>query len=332
VSKKRLLIHAGVHQTGTALIQKMLSNNGGHLAANGVLYPPFGTTTAVGFVNHQRLAWNIQEKKIEYQALKDWAATLTQAEAGTIVLSAQDFCRLLDLSFLDVFLDLFEVEAVFYVRRQDEWVNSWYNLHIKWPFHAKLCRSDPIEFLEHLDEFHWIRYFDTAERWAARIGRERVRVRVLERGQIEDPVADICELAGMGPKLDSKNDRIALCEEQLNGSLPANQLHMLRRLGTIQYSAAVRAKITNAVRNAGGSANANTNVYRREIRQLIIGHYAPQNEKLAGLYLGRSDGVLFRDNEFPQDPADRNDGMDQRLIYMFIRKIINEFNPGIGDT
>jgi hypothetical protein len=328
--KKRLLIHAGVHQTGIPLIKAFLSARTRELEACGVLYPLYGATAASASSSQQRLVWDIHSKKIDLVALREWALSLAQGKAETIILNSEDFCRLLDLSFLDAFLDHFEVEVVFYVRRQDEWVNSWYNLNVKWPFDAKLCQCNPIEFLDHLDEFYWIRYFDTVERWAGRLGRERVHVRVLERGQVENPVADFRELAGIDLDPGPAVAGIAAQEDRLNASISPRQLELLRRLGTIGYSDDVRTKVTNAARQA--SVSTATNVYGREIRQLIVARYTMQNQKLATKHLGRSDGELFREKDFPEDPIDLANAINEDVLYAFIRKLIDEFNPGIGDN
>jgi hypothetical protein len=292
VKQKKLLIHVGVHQAGTASIQKMLSDNASHLAAQGILYPPFEAAPGAKVVNHQRLAWKLLDKKVGRDELKGWAASLEKAEAHTLVLSAQDLCRLHDVSFLEAFVGIFDVEMALYVRRQDDWVNAWYNVNVKWPLDAKLCRCDPVEFLKYLDEFHWIRYFDVAERWAKYLGQEHIHVRVMEPGQVEDAVADFCTLVGIR-----------------------------------QDPNAVRTKIGNAVRKAGGAAG--TNVYSREIRQLIIDQFAVQNQKLAKEFLQRTDAILFRNKDFPAAPPER-DTQDKKPIIAFIRGIIDEFSPGRG--
>ncbi len=329
MKQKKLLIHVGVHQTGTASIQKMLSDNASHLAARGILYPPFETAPGAKVVNHQRLAWKLLDKKVGRDELKGWAASLEKAEADTLVLSAQDLCRLHDVSFLEAFVGIFDVEMALYVRRQDDWVNAWYNVNVKWPLDAKLCRCDPVEFLKYLDDFHWIRYFDVAERWAKYLGHEHVHIRVMEAGQVEDAVADFCALAGISQEPGSHLFREGLQEDALNANLPAEQLELLRRLGTLGYPNAVRTKIGNAVRKAGGAAG--TNVYSREIRQLIVDQYAVQNQKLAKEFLQRADAVLFRNREFPAGPPER-DTQDKRSIIAFIRGIIEEFSSGGGGT
>src|SRR5579862_4732905 len=261
ILKKRLLLHAGVHRTGTTAIQQMLRSNAEQLACNGILYPRYHAAPPDA-VNHQHLAWDIHNETIDRVALRGWVESLARSDATTVVLSAEDFCRLRDLTFLECFRDLFEIEAVLYLRRQDEWVNSWYNLNVKWPFDAALSSCTPTEFLGHLNEFHWIRYFDTVERWANAIGAEHLHLRVVEKGQIQDPVADICDLCGIEFPLK------VVSVARVNESLPADQIEILRRLGTLRYSHEVRAMINLAVAKLPSSATSN--VYPRAVRRLIL--------------------------------------------------------------
>lgn len=313
--KKKLLLHAGIHRTGTTSIQQTLWSNADQLARNGILYPHYYAAPADA-INHQRLAWDIHSGKINLRALRDWAESLAQTDAHTVVLSAEDFCRLKDLSFLECFGDLFEIETAIYLKRQDDWVNSWYNLNIKWPFDGTLSRCTPSEFLDHLNEFHWLRYFDTIERWAKSIGKERIHIRIIEKGQIQDPVADLCDLCGIDFVLN------AGLAERVNQSLPADQIEVLRRLGTVQYPAEIRTKINLALSKAPGSSS--TNVYPSSVRRLILERYAIGNQRVAERYLGRSDRILFRNQDFPAIPQDKN-RIDDTLLISFARNLIDVF-------
>lgn len=324
--KKRLLIHAGVHQCGAALMQERLSNSAGRLAAQGVLYPAYEPSAQGGARSHQRLAWDILGRKFDPEALRDWANSLAAADAGTIVLSAEDFCRIQDLSCLKVFVELFAVEVVLYLRRQDDWINSWYNLNVRWPYDGRFSRCNPVEFLEYLPEFHWIRYFDLVERWALLVGPTAVHVRVLEQGQVDDPVADLCSLIGIdrdvvaaGPPADGRRQEWDAC-------LPADQIEILYRLGSIEYPGNVRQKIVAALGRLGGSAG--NNVYRPELRRLIVARYHLQNQKLARKFLGRADGDLFRVSAYPAGAHNSGKGPDEQRVIAFIRNLIDELFPG----
>jgi hypothetical protein len=313
--KKRLILHAGIHRTGTTSIQQALFYNAASLLRAGILYPkPMDGSNAI---NHQRLAWDISERQIELPELSEWAASLAQIDAHTVILSAEDFCRIRNLDFLECFSAHFEIEVAMYLRRQDIWVNSWYNQHVKWPFDPVLSRCTPQQFLGHLPKFHWLNYFNTLERWCNAIGRDRTHIGILEKGQIQDPLADLCEFCGVDFVLEQFSNSRA------NESLPAEQISILRGLGMARYGTDIRNKIIQAVSKLPGSSDSN--VYPRALRRLILERYGTGNQMVAEQFLGRTDRILFRDNEFSDISSRENLGPSEDQLICFARNLIDEF-------
>jgi hypothetical protein len=317
-AKKPLIIHAGVHRTGTTAIQNALADNREALASNGISYPvdfaPVGRPTE-GFLrskNHLNLAWSLRRKDVQPDEIKEWLQSVTQG-CWKVILSAEDFCVLEDLYFIEPLQELYDIEVVFYLRRQDEWINSWYNQHIRWPFDETLSATTPLQFLNHLDRFPWIRYHDMLERWGALLGREKVRVRVFEREQISDVVADMFELSGASPPTR---------DYRTNESAPASQLELLRRLRLFKLPTVARMAVLDALERIGDEGG--TNVYPAAIRRMLLQRYQVQNQRVARDYLGRADGILFRDTNYP-DEIPNVDGagqLDQAVLLEFIGNLI----------
>ena len=126
-------------------------------------------------------------------------AAAEAAGAGQVVLSGEDFAIHQDLGWLAAVAARVDTRAVFYLRRQDHWVMSWYNQHVKWPFDRAKSRMDPQAFLATLEDFHWLDYERLLGRWSAVLGPERVGVAVLEKGQVEDATADFLARLGDRP-------------------------------------------------------------------------------------------------------------------------------------
>jgi len=315
--KKRLIVHIGVHKTGSTSIQHTLFRNTGQMADRGFLYPRF-YAGRVNAVNHTSLAWEIEMNKLDHARLRNWAASLAQTDAHTVILSAEDFSRLKSLDFLDCFSDFFEAEVVIYLRRQDSWVSSWYNQHIKWPYVAKFARCTPSEFLRHLEDFYWINYFETVERWGAVVGKDHIHIRILEKGQIQDPIADLCDICGFDFELQQE------LPHRANESLPAAQLKILRNLGMAQYPPGVRNKIIEAVMRV--PVLPSKEVYPIPIRRMILDRYKIGNYKLAEHYLGRKDGILFRESGFSDSPASAENNLEEDQLYCFARNLIDVFS------
>jgi hypothetical protein len=316
VNKKRLVLHIGVHKTGSTSVQNALAANAGLLARHGILYPKYPGAPAQ-VTNHNRLAWEIAEGVIDIAKLREWAESLAQKDARTLIISAEEFCKLKSLEFLACFQEHFEIEVVLYLRRQDSWINSWYNQNVKWPYLRELSGCTPTEFLAHLQEFFWIDYFETVERWAQAVGKDRIHVRVLERGQIEDPLADMCDICGVNFVLKRTQ------EKRANESLPATQLKILQDIGIMRYKPAVRLKIIRAVSEI--PVTTTKEIYPAPLRRMILRRYAAGNAMLAERYLGRSDGILFRDEQIPDNPEGRENPVQNEHLYRFARNLIEVF-------
>ena len=258
-TKKQLVIHAGLHRTGTTAIQEALSGSRDLLAAKGISYPfdfAPGDTGQQRRKNHLNLAFALLRGEISPDQVMEW---LDKVASGSwkVILSAEDFCRLEQLQFLEPLFEAYDTKVVFYLRRQDEWLNSWYNQHLRWPFDDTLARTTPTQFLEYIDRFKWLRYFDLLERWERVLGRDKLHVRVFEKGQVTDAVADLFEI--------SRAFRPRPRRIRTNESVPASQLELLRRLELIKHPNNARVVVLDAcvARLAIPSAPAPTSIPRR---------------------------------------------------------------------
>ena len=280
-----VVIHAGIHRTGTTSLQTFLSRNRTGLMARGVGYPGEG-------VHHQRLVWSL--KRGNSGAEDVIAAVEGAAGAATVVLSGEDFCILPDLAWLGILAARHSTRAVFYLRRQDHWVMSWYNQHVKWPFDQRKAQMGPKAFLETLDDFHWLDYDGLLERWEAVLGHDAVSVGVVEPGQIGDVVGDFVGRLGLAC------DGLEREAERSNDSLPIPVLEIARHLGLARMAPAQRLRLLDALRTglADKTAEAKT-VYSPEERWRILERFAASNRAVARRFFGRDE--LFLEPPPPPD-------------------------------
>ena len=271
-----LLIHAGIHRTGTTSLQRFLADNRAALAARGVVYPGEAT-------NHQGLAWALKRGESgagEVLALIE-AARAETAGVETVVLSGEDFAIHTDLRWLREVAARHETQAVFYLRRQDHWVMSWYNQHVKWPFDRRKSQMDPAAFLAGIEDFYWLDYQVLLGRWRAVLGPGRVRVRVVERGQVEDVSDDF--LDGLGVSRDGLET-----PGRINDSLPVHVLEIARNLGLFEMKGGRRTRVLNALRaGLADRAPAATTVYSPAERNGILERFAASNRAVAREVFGR---------------------------------------------
>jgi len=181
----RLLLHAGMHRTGSTDLQIFLERNRAALAAAGVGYPGEGR-------DHQDLAWALFRGDATGD---DVAALLPRRGPETVVLSGEDFLVHRDLGWLKAVRRRAEVRVRIYLRRQDDWLNSWYNQHVKWPFQLPKSRMSPARFLAAIEDFHWLDLEATLGRWADALGEEAVETVIAamggERRELAQESADL---------------------------------------------------------------------------------------------------------------------------------------------
>lgn len=129
---KKLIIHAGLHKTGTSAIQSYLANNRELLGENSIFYPPTHT-----FEAHHGLASRLKSNTFSLEdKIKDVNRTLVtfseMTDCDTILLSSEMFSESVDPRSFKYTREIFsDIEFIFYIRRQDELLESAYNQQVK---------------------------------------------------------------------------------------------------------------------------------------------------------------------------------------------------------
>lgn len=282
----QVVFHCGIHRTGSSSLQKFLADNRENLVAQGVHYP--GEET-----HHQHLAWALKHEDI---SAEDVLATVsdTPGDVDTVILSAEDFCILTDLGWVEKIRQTYPIHAVFYLRRQDHWVMSWYNQHVKWPFEPRKAEMDPAAFLSTLEDFYWLDFARLVGRWESVLGYDNVSIAVVERGQVENVLTDFLARVGI------ESAGLSFDRERVNDSLPVHVLEIARHLGLAKMAPAKRYRLLNAL-TAGLSDKAPEakTVFSPEERQQVLNRFAGSNRRVAERYFGRED--LFLEPPPPPD-------------------------------
>jgi hypothetical protein len=274
----RLTLHIGIHRTGTTGLQRGIAANRDRLAAQGKCYPFKGT-------NHQDIAWALHRGKLDGKGLL--RKLEAHADARHTILSGEDFCIHRDLSWLAPLKAVYEVEAIVYIRRQDHWLMSWYNQHVKWPFSRRHSVMTPKEFLGCLDEFYWLDFDTMLARWGEALGRDNVKVRVIEKGQVEDAIGDFFALTGID------GSKLRLDEALQNDSLPTEMLEYVRAAGMYDIKNPERVAIIEFLQAAAKAAGCRAKtLYTAAERQAVLDRFAASNRAAAKTWFGRDDLFL----------------------------------------
>ena len=300
------VIHAGMPKAASTTIQRTLAHNRETLAAGGVLYPETPAGDAAHRALHAELAGILSPGAADpWRAL---AGELERSECRSVILSCEDFF-FLNVSEIARFAGIVKgidpsarVSIVIVMRRQDAWLESWYNQSVK----AKLIRY-PGGILDLLDTWQYmpgiLRYAERLSDW--RTAFAAADIQVLDLAGTGGRVVDrVCAAAGLdGIRLEAPSNLAG------NVSLSLESLAILRRLNAEGLHDEPRRLIHNAmVRADRGRRESGEDIAARllpdDVRARILDDAATGNVELATRFAPR-------ETEFFAQPAPSAGTMDE---------------------
>lgn len=293
--QRTLYLHVGAHRTATSSIQKFLQQNFEALQEQGYLQ-------AFGQARHFDIVNRIFKRELDVAELSADLAQRADAKAHpihSIILSDEDICTRSNLARLARFRAFFDVKLVFMLRRQDLWIESWYQQNVKWQWNAELANLTFAEFLAKRGRFFWIDYDARVRHMEKLFGTENVICRVFERSAMpEGPVATFCDAIGL-------TDRSGLLPPpHINTSLSPQMTEFMRHLPLNSIPEKQRRAFEQAcvkadwhVRRQSGPQSPH--YMDPATRALVLAEYADANATLARRHFGRDQ--LFLE---PLPPAD----------------------------
>ncbi len=280
----RLILHLGIHRTGSTSIQRFLDKNRKELMDRGYLYPLID-----GQDSHSRVPHQLDSSLITPRDLDDAIKKQSDGKTHTVIISAEDFARLKKMDFLEYFDNCYQLNVVIYLRRQDLWLESWYNQHVKWPWDTRFSGADMQSFLKDLNEFHWIDYQKLLERVEKHITRGTIYLKILDEYGIKDSCLDFISHAGM-------DIRPGQQEKSENTSFSSAKIDVLRRINIIELSDAGKWRIIKTLRKLEIEEDDGTHYFLApEERTRICNLYSESNSSIAQRYFQRNS--LF--SEYP---------------------------------
>ncbi|MEG3766261.1 hypothetical protein [Alteromonas sp. 14N.309.X.WAT.G.H12] len=173
--KKKLIIHGGMHKTGTSSIQFSLNANKALLQQNGITFPEEGLARdkEVGF-RHLYISNMLKKHAFNADTFLEVVHSLLEYDAHTIILTHEDFFRKdihpQGIALLD---EYFEISLVVYVKDPVRYFNDKYKEWVR----RQNCTLEAGEFiLSHLDYLHWHQILPI---WEKVIGRSNIFMNAL---------------------------------------------------------------------------------------------------------------------------------------------------------
>ncbi|WP_295401029.1 hypothetical protein [uncultured Thiocystis sp.] len=292
---KTLYIHIGYHKTATTSIQSFLANNRKNLLESGYLYPRTGAIDsahhllAIAINQNPAFLSMLKKKPIEYWA--DLKKEAVSSGAETVVLSSEEFSVIKDAGKLqhlhELVKDDFDVKIVVYLRRIDEYAESIYKQLVKFygSRHQQPFDINADYVVNRID------CYQALMRWANIFGKENIKVRVFEKGQIiNNPVYDFLDTVDYsGHLLNTEKTNI-----KQNFSISTKYTDLLRLVNAnTDLSKIIHEKLVDFFVAMSGEETDDYSFLSQQHKEDLIAKSTPFDRKIATEFLGKEDGILY---------------------------------------
>jgi hypothetical protein len=347
----KAILHIGMPKTGTSIIQSHLQQNRRVLRDKGVFYPvtispdpgiyrtfeshhllfyalagqrPFNRFSPDRFMERAKRAaarYRMDTLLLSAENLW-WLPTLTVREEHFDPLAYWEEKRRY-LERVAAFLSPLKVQVVVYLRRQDHWIESWYNQQIKNGYAV----PDAVErFAREQDVYIDLRR--NLDLWSDYFGRENMVVRLYERTQLPNGLLnDLLSVCGLGDESEYPLRKAG----RHNAKLDRDTMELLRLLNRTPIPDEGRRWLRMTLRKVSNQFERkevfkSLGLMSPDARRRLLERYAQGNAQVAREYLGRDDGQLFIepppgiDDPWEPYPGLPNDFLAQMLVALFAER------------
>jgi len=212
--KKTVFFHIGYYKTGTSAVQLYCHSHRKELLRHGILYPETGVchrNESHGFLSLKRLEETGQRvpqwflilmrgMKSVKSGRRIWEEVVREIEssaADRVIISSEDFIQYADnkrsqalIREIKDFLSPYDVRVVCYIRRQDDYCESWYNQIVK--FGIRVRERCGLPAYESMAETHR-NYLMALDAFEKVFSRKSMIVRIYDRKELRggDIVQDL---------------------------------------------------------------------------------------------------------------------------------------------
>lgn len=289
-NKIRLILHVGMHKTGSTSIQNFLCENSGYLRTQGI----YALDSGNGKPLKLRFALERGEREEATSLIQDLLRQVEESNCHTLVLSDEDFTRSIKRTdhCLELLNSYFDVEVLVYIRRQDKMLESIYGFSIQWYPTRRTLGSE--EILTQLGKKDFGLFLD---KWEGIVGFDAVHVKIFDE-LIRTKESLLLDFIGF-LALPESHPWIFPTKEQSNITLNKYIINFLQRTNHIPleqpaFEALISFLSTESTIQKGPKAS----FFEEETRLEIFATYAESNGYVAKKYFNRD--VLFSDTSLPK--------------------------------
>ncbi|HSI58888.1 MAG TPA: hypothetical protein VLA16_15120 [Ideonella sp.] len=292
-SKAKLFIHIGQTKTGSTTLQAFMHANREALKWRGLLYP--GTPGKPSTLKHRFLIESVHRASEGSGAAEAaWsflAEQIDRQRAPINVVSEEEFWHLFEerpsrrrtaIQWIAQRLEAYDVRVVCYLRRQSDWVESWFNQIVKTDVtpSAKLSFE---EFIARQSKLGLMDYQKVLGDWSEVFGADHIIVRPWERERLlrGDIVDDFCALVGLQDTQDLKRP------DNQQSRLSAPALEAMLAFNRQSGAAAYKGEFIKAIlEEPGYQADDRRSVLTSERAAEIDARHAETNRQVARTFCG----------------------------------------------
>ncbi len=295
------ILHIGMQKTGTSALQYFFNANRQLLQKDGISYPHISEFDRISFSGvsyHNCIAGAVGDYRSTFAVLSSQGlAQLRECllREQIVLLSGEDFSRILDLSRVEELFRGVDTKVVVYLREQCGWAESAYNQRNKILFnrgHDRLFSPDILSaedlftFLKNERYAPLLQYDRLLQRWIKAFGRESVVVRLFDKHQMVrgDIGADVMSAIGVQDLLEYE------APPRVNENLANAWINLIREIAIEQgvESARVLLAKMNSYSDQINLTGA-TGVLSPRIKNKMRDDYASGNQWVAREFFGRDE-------------------------------------------
>lgn len=317
-----LYLHIGTPKTGTSYIQDFLKKNRRMIKKQGYIYPNFGTIFTK--IKREKNGHFLIIKDEQFEKLYQDAIKMIEKFSHRFknIIISEEGCWNIDRNISRFVNDMrqknIQVKIVVYLRRQDLFLQSIWAQKIKEGLNKdfdKYLESNPNK-LDYYKQCCVLRDI---------VGEGNIIIRVYEKQQFEcnDLVKDFLKTVGL-----SYDDNFVRDNNLINPSLTGIYLKtklMLNNYPEFSNKHDTTSKYLNNIKEErkGSLSYATNEWFDYEQQKKFLAKYEDGNQKIAKEFLGREDGILFRDEIINNNYKNTNDKPEE-YIDILIRIIAKQ--------
>ena len=325
----RILLHIGYPKTGTTSLQLFFSKNAEALKSRGWLYPETGRLHNAHYnISFALDIGNYEKRETQTpQSMRDALdKEIHASNCANVLLSAESFITTRRPQEVKDFFAGHDLRVLLYLRRHDHAFNSGYGQAVRSTVNPPWGPGIDSYVLYQfgISTIPWD-YLQTLRRWATCIGADNLIVRPFESDQnAPDLYGDFMNAIGL-----SDGDSLPRPERERNTSISYRMLSIIDGLNRSPDKKEVRQELLGPlmkIANREDKRDENP-ILSPKMRNAILTRYRKSYEQIAKEFMGRPDGVLFKEPEptpddawEPPTPATFQDAIDTLVKAMAIAK------------